>query len=127
MLVEAQPAVAGHGLGDVDEQGVRDGVAAEVQQGVHDLLGVVAGGARVPEAERGQPVGVDVLGGALELRERRDRLAAVLGALVVDLEEQRLVGLDDEGSVVHAFDTNIPPAYRRRQLSRPGGTPRRPG
>ena len=41
-------------------------------QGVDDLLGVVAGGARVPQAERREPVGVDVLGGALELGERRD-------------------------------------------------------
>ena len=40
-------------------------------------------------------------GDALELGERRDRLAAVLGALVVDLEQQGLVGLDDQGSVVH--------------------------
>jgi hypothetical protein len=41
---------------------VRDGVAAELQQDVDDLLGVVPGGARVPQTERRQPVGVDVLG-----------------------------------------------------------------
>ena len=35
------------------------------------------GGARVPEAERGEPVGVDVLGRALELGEGRDRLAGL--------------------------------------------------
>ena len=99
VLLQPQPAVARHRLGDVDQQRVRDGVAAVLQQRVDDLLGVVAGGARVPEAERRQPVGVDVLGRPLELGERRDRLAAVRGALVVDLEQQGLVGLDDQGSV----------------------------
>ena len=99
VLLQPQPAVARHRLGDVDQQRVRDGVAAVLQQRVDDLLGVVAGGARVPQAERREPVGVDVLGRALELGERRDRLAAVRRALVVDLEQQRLVGLDDEGSV----------------------------
>ena len=101
VLLQPQPAVAGHRLGDVDEQRVRYGVPAVLEQRVDDLLGVVAGGAGVPEAERRQPVGVHVLGRALELGERRDRLAAVRGALVVDLEQQRLVGLDDQGAVIH--------------------------
>ena len=61
VLLQAQPPVAGHRLGDVDEQRVRDGVAGVGQQRVDDLLGVVAGGAGVPQAERRQPVGVDVL------------------------------------------------------------------
>ena len=100
VLLQPQPAVARHRLGHVDQQRVRHGVAAVLQQRVDDLLGVVAGGPGVPQPERGQPVGVDVLGRPLELGERRDRLAAVGGALVVDLEQQRLVGLDDEGSVV---------------------------
>ena len=42
-------------------------------------------------------------GDALELGERRDRLAAVVGVLVVDLEQQGLVGLDDQGSVGHSL------------------------
>ena len=49
--------------------------SGELQQGVDDLLGVVAGGAGVPQAERREPVGVDVLGarsssanGAIALR-----------------------------------------------------------
>ena len=99
VLLQPQPAVARHRLGDVDEQRVRDGVAAVLQQRVDDLLGVVAGGARVPQPERREPVGVDVLRRPLELGERRDRLAAVGGLLVVDLEQQRLVALDDQGSV----------------------------
>jgi hypothetical protein len=99
VLEEAQPAVAGHRLGDVDQQGVRHRVAGVLHERVHDLLGVVPGGAGVPQAERGHPVGVDVLGGALQLGERRDGAAARLGLLVVDLEQERLVALDDERSV----------------------------
>ena len=105
VLVEPQPAVAGHRLGDVDQQRVRHGVAAEGEQHVDDLLGVVARGARVPQPERREPVGVDVLGAALELGERGDRLAAGVGLLVVDLEQQRLVRLDDQGAVVHSGPT----------------------
>ena len=93
---ELQPAEPRHRLGDVDEQRVRDGVAAVAQQDVDDLLGVVAGGAGVPEPERGEAIGVDVLRRALELGERRDRAAARVGVGVVDLEQQRLVALDDE-------------------------------
>ena len=76
VLLQREAAVAVHRVGDVDEQGVRHRVAAVGEQGVDDLLGVVAGGAGVPQAERGEAVGVDVLGGALELGERRDRAAA---------------------------------------------------
>jgi hypothetical protein len=101
VLVEAQPAVAVHRVGDVDQQGVRHRVARVAQQRVDDLLGVVAGGPRVPQAERGEPVGVHVLGGALELGERGDGLAAVDGGRVVDFEQQRLVALHDERTVGH--------------------------
>src|SRR5690606_6882415 len=65
------------------------------------LLGVVARGARVPERERGDPVGVDVLGGAFELGERGDGGPRGGGVRVVDLEQQRLVGLDDQRPVGH--------------------------
>ena len=106
VLLQGEPAVAVHRVGDVDEQGVRDGVAAVGDQRVDDLLGVVAGGAGVPQAERGEPVGVDVLGGALELGERRDGPAGGLGVGVVDLEQERLVALDDQGSVSHGLRAN---------------------
>ena len=124
VLLQPQPAVARHRLGDVDEQRVRDGVAAVLQQRVDHLLGVVAGGAGVPEPERRQPVGVDVLRRPLELGERRDRLAAVRRALVVDLEQQRLVGLDDEGSVIHCSSATAPsagPGRPRRWPARSSG------
>ena len=49
MLGQLQTAVAVHRVGDVDEQRVRHGVAAEPHQRIDDLLGVVPGGARVPQ------------------------------------------------------------------------------
>ena len=54
--LQGQAAVAGHRLGHVDEQRLGNGVARPVQQRVHDLLGVVASGAGVPERQRGHPV-----------------------------------------------------------------------
>ena len=101
VLDQLQAAVAGHRVGDVDQQRVRDRVAGVLEQDVDDLLGVVAGGARVPQAQRGQAVGVHVLRGALELGERGDRAAAGLGLVVVDLEQERLVALHDQGTVGH--------------------------
>jgi hypothetical protein len=111
VLLQAQPPVPRHRVGHVDQQGVRYGVAGELQQRVDDLLGVVAGGAGVPEGERGDPVHVDVLGGAFEFGERRDLLAAFVGHQVADLEQQGLVGLDDERSVGHGRQ---PPSEGRR-------------
>src|SRR5690606_13624663 len=49
--------------------------------------------------ERRHAVGVDVLGRPFELGERGDLLAAGVGQRVVDLQPQRLVGLDDERTV----------------------------
>ena len=48
VVLQPEPAVAVHGLGDVDQQRVRHGVPGEADQRVHDLLGVVPGGPRVP-------------------------------------------------------------------------------
>ena len=97
-----QAAVAVHRVGHVHQQRVRDGVARVAHQGVDDLLGVMSGRARVPQPQRGQPVGVDVLGGALEFGERGDGLAGFAGERMVDLQQQGLVRLDDQGAVIHS-------------------------
>ena len=115
MLVEPQPAVARHRLGDVDEHRMRDGVPAVPEQCVDDRLGVVAGGTGVPQSERRQPVGVDVLGCPLELGERRDLATRVLGGRVVHLEEEGFVRLDDERAVGHEVHSLV---ERRRRLTR---------
>jgi hypothetical protein len=101
VLDQLQPPVTGHRLRDVDQEGVRHRIAGVLEQDVDHLLGVMAGRPRVPEAERGEPVGVHVLGRALQLGERGDRPAAGHRVGVVHLEQQRLVALDDEGAVVH--------------------------
>ena len=62
-------------------------------------LGVVAGGARVPQSEPGDAVGVHVLGCALELGEDREVVARVLGERVRDLEQHGAVALHDQGAV----------------------------
>jgi hypothetical protein len=98
---QLQPAVAVHRLGDVDQQRVRDRVAGEAQQRVDDRLGVVARGSGVPQAERGEPVGVYVFGRALQLGEGCDRHPARQRVGVVDLKQQRLVGLDDQRATGH--------------------------
>ena len=100
-LHELQAAVARHGVDDVDQQRLRHGVPRVRDQGVDHLLGVVPGGARVPQRERGDAVGVDVLGRTLEFGERGDGGAGLRGELVIHLEQERLVGLDDEWSVGH--------------------------
>ena len=81
---------------------MRHRVAREAHQRVDDLLGVVAGGARVPQAQWRQSVGVHVLGAALEFGERGDRGACLGGLRMVDLEQQGLVRLHDQRSVGHA-------------------------
>ena len=102
VVEQLEPPVAVHRLGDVDQQGMRDRIAAVLEQRVDDLLGVVTGRPGVPQAERGQAIGVYVLGRTLQLGERRDGTPALVGVLMVDLEQERLVGLDDERSVGHA-------------------------
>ena len=100
-LDQLQASVAGHRVDDVDQQRLRHRVAREGHQRVDDLLGVVAGCAGVPQRQRGDAVGVDVFGRALQLGERGDRGPRRAGLLVVDLEQHRLVGLHDQGAVGH--------------------------
>ena len=121
VLLEPQPAVAGHRLRDVDQQVVGDRVAAEAQQRVDDLLGVMPGGPCVPQPERREPVGVDVLRAPLQFGERRDRPPALGRLLVIHLEQQRLVRLHDEGAVGHRpslrTTPNPPPSEPRPPVS----------
>ena len=105
VLLQGQPAVAVHRLGDVDEQRVRHGVPAVRDERVDHLLGVMTGRPGVPQPERGDAVGVHVLGRPLELGEGGDGPARLLGTRVVDLEQEGLVALDDQGAIGHAVST----------------------
>ena len=96
-LLDPQPAVTVHRLGDVDQQAVGHRVAAVGEQGVDHLLGVMPGGPGVPQAERSQSVGVDVLRRPLQLGEGRDGDPARVGGRMIDLEQQSAVGLTTSG------------------------------
>jgi hypothetical protein len=101
-LHQLQPAVACHRVDDVDEQRLGDRVPRERHERIDHLLGVVARGARVPQRQRGDAVGVDVFGCAFQLGERRDRRPRSACELVVDLEQHGLVGLHDQRAFSHA-------------------------
>ncbi len=62
VVLQPEPAVAVHGVGDVDEQRVGDRVAGEADERVDDLFGIVTGGPGIPQRQRGDPVGVYVFG-----------------------------------------------------------------
>ena len=99
LFEQGQPAVAVHRLRDVDQERLRDRVAAVGDQRMHDLLGVMACSAGVPQPQRRDAVGMDVLRGALELGERGNVAPRRLGVGVVDLQQESLVGLDDQWAI----------------------------
>jgi hypothetical protein len=101
VLDQLQPTVTGHGVDDVDQQWLGHRVAGETDQRIDDLFGVMTGSACVPQRQRGNAVGVDVLGRALQLGERRDGGARRTGLLVVNFEQHGFIGLHYQRSVRH--------------------------
>lgn len=80
---------------------MRDGEARIAKERIEDGLCVEAGGPRVPEAERRHAVRVDMLGCALELSEGGDGVPRLGGLGMFDLEQNRLVALDDQWTIAH--------------------------
>ena len=74
--VEAEAPVAGGEVLQVPLHVRGDVEPAEALEDRDHLGGVEAGGRRVPDRERRDPVGVDVLRRLQELAERRDRVPA---------------------------------------------------
>ena len=105
--VEADAAVAGHGFGDVDKQGLGDWKAGVVFQDVDDLLSVVSGRAGIPQRKWGDAVGVHVLGGALQLRKRSERGAGLGGLCVIHLEQDGLIRLHNQWSIHGSSVTEV--------------------
>ncbi|SGH47220.1 Uncharacterised protein [Mycobacterium tuberculosis] len=99
VLDQLQSSVAGHGVDDVDEQGLRHRVAGVTDQRVDDLLGIMAGGASIPQCQRCDAVGVDMFGCTFQLGERRDGGACSAGQFMVDFQQHRLIGLHYQWSV----------------------------
>ena len=118
---QLQAAVARHRFRNVDKERVGNRVARVTNECVDDLLGVVTGCSRVPQSERSQPVGVDVLRCPFEFSEGRYRLAAIIAVAVLDFQEQCLVALNDQWSVRHAAPpmAESSPASRRARSSMP--------
>ena len=97
--LDHEATVTADGLGHVDDHRLRDrelGVLLERRE--HVGRGV-AGGARVPQAEARDAVGVDVLGGTLQLGEDGQVVPGILGVGVGDLEQHGAVALHDERTV----------------------------
>lgn len=87
---QAHPPIPGHSFGNVNEQGLRRwefGVGVEY---VDDLFGIVACRSCIPERKRGDAVGVDVLGCALELGEGGKRRPCLVRLGVVYLQQNSL-------------------------------------
>ena len=62
VLAQSEPAVTVHRVGHIQEQGMWHRITAVGDEGVDDLLGVVACSTGVPQAQRSQPIGVHVFG-----------------------------------------------------------------
>jgi hypothetical protein len=97
--VDDEPAVAAHGLAHVDGHGLRHRELRVPFERAEHVLGVVAGGAGVPEPEPGDAVGVHVLGRSLEFGEDREVVPRVLRERMGDFEEHGAVALHDEWAV----------------------------
>ena len=72
------------------------------------MLGVEARGARVPQREGRNAVGVDVLGCALELREWGKGCAGLGRVRVRDFKQDGLVGLDNQGAATKRHSDIMP-------------------
>ena len=96
MLGQAQATVAVHCLRDVDKQRLWDGELGEALEDVDHLLRVVTGGAGIPQRQRGDAVGVHMFGSTFELRERCQRRACRIRLRIIDLQQHRLIRLDDQ-------------------------------
>ena len=65
----------------------------------HHLLGGQARGPGVPDGQRREAIGVDVLGALHELGERGERRPGLLGARRVDLQQDAAIALHDQSVV----------------------------
>ena len=104
--LEPHSAVTAHQLAQVGGQVRGKGKLGVGLECLDHLLGGHAGGGGVPQRERRQAIGVNVLGALLQLGERRDRVAGLGVQRVVDLQQDRAVPLHDQrigGIVLHGL------------------------
>ncbi len=96
-----EPPVPPHGFADVDGHRLRYRKLREALQCRQHVVGFMAGGAGIPEAEPRDPVRVNVLRGALQFGEDGEFVAGVVGVRMRHFEQHGAVALHDEGAVRH--------------------------
>ena len=101
LLEQPQPAVALGLLAQLADDVARWGEAGVPLQGGDHVVGAVARGPGVPHRERGDAVGVHVLGAFDQLGEAQQVVAGVGVAGVVHLQQEGVVALNDQGAVGH--------------------------
>ena len=104
--LEPDPPVAADQLAQVGRHVRGNGKLGIGLERLDHRVGRHAGGGGVPERERRQAVGVNVLGALLQLGERRDRVAGLGVQRIVDLQQDRAVALHDQrigGVVLHGL------------------------
>src|SRR5207342_3484312 len=65
------------------------------------------GGTGVPEPQRRQPVAVHMLGRPFQFGESRDGVPCLGGEFVVNLQQDGLITLDDQGPVIHWSSSSV--------------------
>ena len=103
---QPDPAVTAHQLAQVGRHVGGQRKLREPLECLDHRVRRHAGGRRVPERERRQTIGVNVLRALLQLGERRDRVAGLGVQRVVNLQQDRAVSLHDQrigGIVLHGL------------------------
>ena len=99
MVDEREHTETVHDVDDVDEEFVRDRVLREFEEHVDDGFGIMTAGACVPQSQRSDLVGVDVLRGPRQLRKRGDRHGRLDGEGMSRFQQHSPIGLHDQRTI----------------------------
>ena len=96
MFSQRQPSITIHRVGDIDQQRLWNGEAGIPFQHIHDLLGVMSRSTRVPQRQWCNAVRVYVLWSAFQFCKRCQRVTGIARRWVIDLQQDGLIGLNDQ-------------------------------
>ena len=99
MVDEREHTETVHDVDDVDEEFVRDRVLREFEEHVDDGFGIMTAGACVPQSQRSDLIGVDVLRGPRQLCERGDRHGRLDGEGMSRFQQHSPIGLHDQRTI----------------------------
>ena len=94
---QLEPAVPRHVVVHVGEDVAGDLILGECEELPLHLLGLPAERGGIPEGERGNPIGVDVLGRLHQFGKAAECVTGLFELRGVGLEQDGLVGLNDDG------------------------------